>query len=341
MTLPAARASKSSSRRAKSSPKAARAPVDAHSIWKLSAERIIQLSEADETEVEIHSASDALTRFANNTIHQNVAEQTLEHFCSRRRRRAAPRAPRRTRRTMNRLRARGRRRSAACAQSAQKSRPAADARAAEISKSFAVLSGDCRRNAAEPRARSRESVPAGRKAKQTAAGIFSSGSTQSVLVNSKGLFARYEQTRAEFSVSRFSRKIPRAGPSPLRSTFARSIPKRSPKAPAGKRPARAIRANSSPAITPRFSNRLPCSTSSDFFSTISPAPPCSTSAPASPGRLGKKLFGDNITLWDDVYHPLQLGAALRWRGRSATKVLLDRSQGFRKILFTLAPPQKK
>ncbi len=41
------------------------------------AERIIKLSEADETEVEIHIGSDALTRFANNTIHQNVAEQTL------------------------------------------------------------------------------------------------------------------------------------------------------------------------------------------------------------------------------------------------------------------------
>src|SRR5580700_7934827 len=41
------------------------------------AERILKLSEADETEVEIDSSVDALTRFANNTIHQNVAEQTL------------------------------------------------------------------------------------------------------------------------------------------------------------------------------------------------------------------------------------------------------------------------
>src|SRR5690242_13045345 len=41
------------------------------------AERIFKLSEADETEVEIGAVTDALTRFANNTIHQNVAEQTL------------------------------------------------------------------------------------------------------------------------------------------------------------------------------------------------------------------------------------------------------------------------
>ena len=41
------------------------------------AERILKLSDADETEVEIEAGADALTRFANNTIHQNVAEQTL------------------------------------------------------------------------------------------------------------------------------------------------------------------------------------------------------------------------------------------------------------------------
>ncbi|MGH9756382.1 MAG: PmbA/TldA family metallopeptidase, partial [Candidatus Acidiferrales bacterium] len=41
------------------------------------AARILKLSAADETEVEISFATDALTRFANNVIHQNVAEQTL------------------------------------------------------------------------------------------------------------------------------------------------------------------------------------------------------------------------------------------------------------------------
>ena len=39
--------------------------------------RLIDFSEADETEIEIDSTTDALTRFANNTIHQNVAEHTL------------------------------------------------------------------------------------------------------------------------------------------------------------------------------------------------------------------------------------------------------------------------
>src|SRR3979490_1000016 len=41
------------------------------------AEKVFKLSDADETEVEIGAVTDALTRFANNTIHQNVAEQAL------------------------------------------------------------------------------------------------------------------------------------------------------------------------------------------------------------------------------------------------------------------------
>src|SRR6202453_3313469 len=41
------------------------------------ADRIIRWSDADETEIEIDSVTDALTRFANNTIHQNVAEHML------------------------------------------------------------------------------------------------------------------------------------------------------------------------------------------------------------------------------------------------------------------------
>ena len=41
------------------------------------AEKILKLSAAEETEVDVSAATDALTRFANNTIHQNVAEHSL------------------------------------------------------------------------------------------------------------------------------------------------------------------------------------------------------------------------------------------------------------------------
>ena len=38
--------------------------------------------------------------------------------------------------------------------------------------------------------------------------------------------------------------------------------------------------------------------------------------------MGKKIFGDNITLWDDVYHPLQIGAPWDGEGLPRQKVLL-------------------
>ena len=60
------------------------AEISSHSRPRLTAaelrsiaERILKFSEADETEVEIDVTTDALTRFANNIIHQNVAEQVL------------------------------------------------------------------------------------------------------------------------------------------------------------------------------------------------------------------------------------------------------------------------
>jgi len=39
-------------------------------------------------------------------------------------------------------------------------------------------------------------------------------------------------------------------------------------------------------------------------------------------RMGRKVFGDNITLWDDVYHPFQLGAPYDGEGVPRQKVLL-------------------
>ena len=39
-------------------------------------------------------------------------------------------------------------------------------------------------------------------------------------------------------------------------------------------------------------------------------------------RMGKKLFGENVTLWDDVYHPYQLGAPYDGEGLPRQKILL-------------------
>ena len=118
------------------------------------ADRIIRWSGADETEVEIDATVDALTRFANNTIHQNVAEHTLGISVR------AVVDGRTARATTNKtdeesLRRVARRRRQPRAQPTRKSRSAADARPAEISESLAFLSFHRRGHAARSRPRRR------------------------------------------------------------------------------------------------------------------------------------------------------------------------------------------
>ncbi len=64
-------------RRRASGPAVAEAHLPSEAELHHLAERVLRLSDADETEVHIDFVADALTRFANNAIHQNVAEQTL------------------------------------------------------------------------------------------------------------------------------------------------------------------------------------------------------------------------------------------------------------------------
>jgi len=51
------------------------------------------------------------------------------------------------------------------------------------------------------RPRRRRVAEMAEKRKQTAAGIFTTGVTQSAIANTKGLFASHRQTRAEFSIT--------------------------------------------------------------------------------------------------------------------------------------------
>ncbi len=117
-------------------------PLLTASELKAIAERIMKFSEADETEVEIDVTTDALTRFANNIIHQNVAEQVL-HISVR-----AVMDGRTARATTNKTDEESLRRVMAAAEkaraaSAEDSRPASDAWPAENPQSAAIFLSDC------------------------------------------------------------------------------------------------------------------------------------------------------------------------------------------------------
>src|SRR5580658_11155461 len=164
------------------------------------ADRVFGFSEADETEIEIDSTTDALTRFANNTIHQNVAEHSLAISVR------AVVDGRTARATTNKTDDESLRRTVEAAMTLAKNQPKnpdllpliGKQKYPKVSRFFSSTA----ETTPEDRAKAVTKVcKIANKAKQTAAGIFSSGESRSVMANSRGLVAHYEQTRAEFSVT--------------------------------------------------------------------------------------------------------------------------------------------
>lgn len=316
----AASRSRKSSLRAKPLSRAGHVAPDLRLDLEALGEKIIQLSEADETEVEIHLASDALTRFANNTIHQNVAERTLG---------ISVRAlvdGRTARATTNRIDAESLRSVAASAVQLARNQPRdpdllsmlAPQKYQKVSR-FSPATA-----AATPQSRAREIAKVCRlaeKSKQTSAGIFSTASTQSVLLNSKGLLARYQQTRAEFSVTILEENSSGWAKSTsfdLREIDPQALAESASRKAAGSRNPRELPPGHYTAILqPAAVLDLLGFLFYDFAGTaVLDKRSCLT------GRLGKRLFGENITLWDDVYHPLQLGQPYDGEGVPRQKVLL-------------------
>ena len=163
-------------------------------------EKIFKFSDADETEVEIGAVTDALTRFANNTIHQNVAEQSLTVSVR------TVLDSRTARATTNKTDDDSLRRVVETAKSLARSQPRnpdllpmpGPQKYTKVSRYFE----DTAHATPADRARAVVLVAAmAEKNKQTAAGIFSTGVTQSAIANTRGLFASHRQTRAEFSIT--------------------------------------------------------------------------------------------------------------------------------------------
>ncbi|HWF37943.1 MAG TPA: TldD/PmbA family protein [Candidatus Acidoferrales bacterium] len=313
------RAAKPSGRRAKST-RIPRVRPDLRLDLEALGEKIIKLSEADETEVEIHLATDALTRFANNTIHQNVAEQIL-HISVR-----AVVDGRTARASSNKTDPESLRNVVSAAAQLARNQPRnpdllpmlASQKYQKVSRFSSATAG------ATPQIRAREVIKVcclAEKVKQTSAGILSSGHAQSVLMNSKGLLARYEQTRAEFSVTMLEENSSgwaKATSFDIREIDPLSLAESaSRKAATSRNPRELAPGHYTAILEPAAVLDLVGFLFYDFAGTaIRDKLSCFT------GRLGKKIFSDNITLWDDVYHPLQLGEPFDGEGVPRQKILL-------------------
>jgi len=284
------------------------------------AEKILKLSEAEETEVDVSAGTDALTRFANNTIHQNVAEHTLGISVR------AAMDGRTARASTNKTDDESLRRVVASAVTLARNQPKnpdllplmGKQKYQKVSRYFSSTTGTTPEDRAKAVTRVCKMAD---KRKQTAAGIFASGSHSSVLVNSKGLVACYEQTRSEFSVTILeasSSGWAKSNSPDIRKLDPAELAERASSTAADSRSPREIPAGRYTTIlSPSAVLDLVGFLFYDFAGTaVLDKRSCFT------GRLGKKVFGDNITIWDDAYHPLQSGAPYDGEGVPRQKVLL-------------------
>jgi PmbA protein len=284
------------------------------------AERVFKLSDADETEVDISAVTDALTRFANNTIHQNVAEQVLTVS-------VRPVYDGRTARaTTNKTDDDSLRRVVETAKSLARSQPRnpdllrmpGPQKYAKVSRYFENTAHATPADRARSVARVAEMAE---KNKQTAAGIFSTGVMQTAMANSRGLFASHRQTRAEFSITILesdSSGWAKANSPDLDQidpfALARSA---SEKSAASRKPTEAAPGRWTVILEPPAVLDLVGFLFYDFAGTaVADQRSCFNK------RMGQRVMGENITLHDDAYHALQSGAPYDGEGVPRQKILL-------------------
>jgi predicted Zn-dependent protease len=266
------------------------------------------------TEIEaiIADSDEALTRFANNAIHQNVAERTT-HLSVR------PVIDGRTARaSTNRLSRNAIREVVAEAIAIAKlTEPdpdlpplASPADYQRVERWFETTA----RATPEERARAvAEAIHAVEVDGQTAAGIYSTGESVFSLLNSRGVSARHRETMARFSITAMAAdssgwakasacNLAALNPLELALTAARKAAESS--APRELPPGRYTVILEPAAVLDLVGQMFP-----DFSATA-----IRDGRSFLKDRIGKKIFGDNIAIHDDSGHPLQSGAPFDGEG---------------------------
>jgi PmbA protein len=262
----------------------------------------------------------ALTRFANNTIHQNVAEQ--DRWISVR----VALDQKTARATTNRFdpdSIRG-----AVEQALALARAAAPnpdlLPLNEVSVTSETKRFDAATANATPDHRGRavaESIRIVESAGQTAAGIYSTGQSVEAIFNTRGVAAWHAESMAQFSITAMAgdssgwakaSAVSHATIDPV--ALARSA---SEKARLSSNPREIAPGRYTVILEPAAVLDLVGQMFGDFSATS-----VNDSRSFLTDRLGAKLFGDNINISDDVAHPLQAGVPFDGEGVPRRKLTL-------------------
>jgi PmbA protein len=305
-------------------------------------ERIKKHSTADEVEVLFSGGKSALTRFANNVIHQNVAEEN--YVVSVR----TVFGGRTARSTTNKLDDESLKRVVQSSESLAKvQHPDSDllpvpdscgapSREALPSRHFAETAAVTPQQRAET---VRKIVSIADKHKLTTAGIVSTSESVEAVFNSRGLNDWHTQTSSEISITMLapdssgwqkanSPNVANLDAAALAEIAARkAIESANPRAtPAGKYTVILEPAAVLDIVGFMFFDfgGLAILDQRSFLNN----------------RVGTKLFGDNINIWDDVAHPLQSGVPFDGEGVRRQKVQLVENGIIKRLVYARATAEK-
>ena len=304
-------------------------------------ERIRRLSRADDVEVLFSGTRFALTRFANNTIHQNVAEENTVVS-------VRPVFGGRTARaTTNRLDDESLRRVVKAAEDlASIQEPdldmapmleGRDAGAAIVPKRyFEETAGLSPADRAQGVA---GIVNAAQRHKLTTAGIFSNSENVEGIFNSRGVNNWHSQTLAEISITMLA-----GDSSGWQKRNAPDVRLLDPAALGEAAAEKAIQTAHPMELVPgKYTVVLEPAAVLDItgfmfwdFAGLSLLDQRSFLN----NRIGKKLFGENITIWDDVAHPLQTGASFDGEGLARQRVPLIENGTVQRVVYARATAEK-
>lgn len=317
-------------------------------------DRIRKLSTADEVEVLFSGGKFALTRFANNTIHQNVAEENYTVSVR------TAFGGRTARASTNRLDDESLRRVVEASEELAKVQhadpdllPMPDAREAEGVRGSTDqnLTGEApvstrateSRHFAEtaaltPELRAggvRKIVDVADRHKLTSAGIFSCGESIDGIFNSRGLSRWHTQTSSDISITMLagdssgwqkanSPNVANLDPLRLAETAAKkAVDSGRPQAiPAGK-------------YTVILESSAVLDIVGFMFGDFAGMAILDQRSFLN-GRVGTKLFGENVTIWDDVAHPLQTGSPFDGEGMRRQSLALVEHGVIKRLVYARA-----
>ena len=320
-------------------------------------DRIKKFSSADEVEVLFSGGKFALTRFANNTIHQNVAEENYAVSVR------TAFGGRTARASTNKFDDESLRRVVAASEELAKVQhpdpdllPMPDAREAgggsdqnltgeapvatrTLQPSQALLSRHFVETAAiTPELRAdgvKKIVDVAKKHTLNAAGIFSSGESVDGIFNSRGLAHWHTQTSADISITMLA-----ADSSGWQKSNSPNVAHLDPLALAeiaAKKALDSARPQQIPAG--KYTVILEPSAVLDivgfmFWDYAGMA--ILDQRSFLNGRVGTRLFGENITIWDDVAHPLQTGSPFDGEGVRRKRLMLVENGVVKRLVYARA-----